>query len=128
MRIDLGLIQPHVDVFWDLAPDDLSIIDFILPGGGLRPVSVSAHAADPLGTGKACISCLVLPLANGAIAHVHVNWRGATEIRRMIVKGTKRTVVLDDLDQQQTLSFYARGGDLDLRAMDVAERSPTTIS
>ena len=127
VRINLGLIQPDVDVFWDLAPHDLSIIDFILPGG-LRPVSVSAHGADPLGSGKACIGYLVLPLANGAIAHVHVNWLSPTKIRQMIVGGTKRTLVWDDLNPQQRLSIYDRGVDLNLQALDGAERTTATIS
>ncbi len=73
VRINLGLVQPDVDVFWDLAPHDLSILDFILPGG-LQPLGVAAHGADPLGAGKSCIGYLTLPLAGGAIAHVHVNW------------------------------------------------------
>ena len=51
MRINLGLIQPDVDVFWDLAPHDLSILDFMLPGG-LRPLGVAAQGADPLGAGQ----------------------------------------------------------------------------
>ena len=61
VRINLGLVQPDVDVFWDLAPHDLSILDFVLPGG-LRPTGVSAHGADPLGAGKACVGYLSLPL------------------------------------------------------------------
>ena len=51
VRINLGLVQPDVDVFWDLAPHDLSILDFVLPGG-LRPLGVAAHGADPLGAGQ----------------------------------------------------------------------------
>jgi predicted dehydrogenase len=127
VRINLGLIQPDVDVFWDLAPHDLSIIDFILPGG-LRPRSVSANGADPLGAGKSCIGYLVLPLPNGAIAHVHVNWLSPTKIRQMIVGGTKRTLVWDDLNPQQRLSVYDRGVDLDLQALDGAERKAATVS
>ena len=80
VRINLGLIQPDVNVFWDLAPHDLSIIDFVLPGG-LRPRTVSAHGADPLGAGRACIGYLTVPLDNGAIAHVHVNWLSPTKRR-----------------------------------------------
>ena len=127
VRINLGLIQPDVDVFWDLAPHDLSIIDFILPGG-LRPLSVSANGADPLGSGKSCIGYLVLPLPNGAMAHVHVNWLSPTKIRQMIVGGTKRTLVWDDLNPQQRLSVYDRGVDLELQALDGAERQAATIS
>ncbi|TFC19820.1 Gfo/Idh/MocA family oxidoreductase [Cryobacterium algoritolerans] len=127
VRINLGLIQPDVDVFWDLAPHDLSIIDFILPGG-LRPLSVSATGADPLGAGKSCIGYLVLPLAEGAIAHVHVNWLSPTKIRQMIVGGTRRTLVWDDLNPQQRLSVYDRGVDLELQALDGAERKAATVS
>lgn len=126
-RINLGLVQPDVDVFWDLAPHDLSIIDFILPGG-LRPSTVSAHGADPLGAGKSCVGYLMMPLTGGAIAHVHVNWLSPTKIRQMIVGGTKRTLVWDDLNPQQRLSVYDRGVDLDLQAIDGAERRDATVS
>ena len=54
VRINLGLVQPDVDVFWDLAPHDLSILDFVLPADA-RPVAVSAHGADPIGAGRACV-------------------------------------------------------------------------
>lgn len=127
VRINLGIIQPDVDVFWDLAPHDLSIIDFVLPGG-LRPLSVSAQGADPLGAGRACVGYLSLPLQNGAIAHVHVNWLSPTKIRTMIIGGTKRTLVWDDLNPQQRLSVYDRGVDLETQALDGAERRAAAIS
>jgi predicted dehydrogenase len=126
-RINLGLIQPDVDVFWDLAPHDLSIIDFILPEG-LTPETLSAHGADPLGAGKSCVGYLVLPLANGAIAHVHVNWLSPTKIRQMVIGGTKRTLVWDDLNPQQRLSVYDRGVDLGLQKVDGVERTAATVS
>ena len=50
VRINLGLVQPDVDVIWDLAPHDLSILDVVLPGG-LSPEGVAAHGADPIGAG-----------------------------------------------------------------------------
>jgi len=119
VRINLGLIQPDVDVFWDLAPHDLSIMDFILPGG-LNPDTVAAHGADPLGTGKSCIGYLAMPLPSGAIAHVHVNWLSPTKIRQMVIGGTKRTLVWDDLNPQQRLSVYDRGVDLALQSKDTS--------
>lgn len=112
VRINLGLIQPDVDVFWDLAPHDLSIMDFVLPGG-LAATSVSAHGSDPLGTGKSCVGYLAMPLECGAMAHVHVNWLSPTKIRQMVIGGTKRTLVWDDLNPQQRLSVYDRGVDID---------------
>jgi predicted dehydrogenase len=127
VRINLGLVQPDVDVFWDLAPHDLSIIDFILPGG-LTPLTVSALGADPLGAGKSCIGYLTLPLANGAIAHVHVNWLSPTKIRQMIVGGSRQTLVWDDLNPQQRLSVYDRGVDLGLQTLDGADKRTATVS
>lgn len=127
VRINLGLVQPDVDVFWDLAPHDLSIIDFILPGG-LRPLSVSAQGADPLGAGKACIGYLTLPLPGGAVAHVHVNWLSPTKIRTMIIGGSKRTLVWDDLNPQQRVSVYDRGVELQAQRVGAADRRTAMIS
>jgi len=127
VRINLGLVQPDVDVFWDLAPHDLSIIDFVLPGG-LRPVEVSAQGADPLGAGKSCIGYLTVPLENGAIAHVHVNWLSPTKIRSMVIGGTKRTLVWDDLNPQQRISVYDRGVDLAQQSVDGDNRTAATVS
>lgn len=120
VRINLGLIQPDVDVFWDLAPHDLSIMDFVLPGG-LDVTSVAAHGSDPLQTGKSCVGYLALPLARGAMAHVHVNWLSPTKIRQMVIGGTKRTLVWDDLNPQQRVSVYDRG-------VDIAEVSKATTT
>lgn len=127
VRINLGLIQPDVDVFWDLAPHDLSILDFILPGG-LRPTGVSAHGADPLRAGKSCVGYLTLPLDNDVIAHIHVNWLSPTKIRQMVIGGTKRTLVWDDLNPQQRLSVYDRGVDLGQQSAPGANRAEATIS
>lgn len=127
VRINLGLVQPDVDVFWDLAPHDLSILDHILPGG-LTPVAVAAHGADPLGAGRACVGYLVMPLPGGAIAHVHVNWLSPTKIRQMVVAGTKRTLVWDDLNPQQRLSIYDRGVDLTSQSPAGVDRTAATVS
>jgi predicted dehydrogenase len=127
VRINLGLVQPDVDVFWDLAPHDLSIFDFILPGG-LTPTGVSAQGADPLGAGKSCVGYLTLPLPGGAMAHVHVNWLSPTKIRQMVIGGTDRTLVWDDLNPQQRLSVYDRGVDLAHQSTAGADRTASTIS
>jgi len=127
VRINLGLVQPDVDVFWDLAPHDLSILDFILPDG-LRPVEVAAHGADPLGTGRACIGHLTFALPNDAMAHVHVNWLSPTKIRQLVVGGSRRTLVWDDLNPQQRLSVYDRGVSLDRQSRSAADRTASAIS
>ncbi len=127
VRINLGLVQPDVDVIWDLAPHDLSIMDFVLPGG-LAPQGVSAHGADPIGAGRACVGYLTMPLANGAMAHVHVNWLSPTKIRQLVIGGSRRTLVWDDMNPQQRLSVYDRGIDLNLDSAAAGLSARTTAS
>ncbi|WP_426997556.1 Gfo/Idh/MocA family protein [Pseudarthrobacter sp. N5] len=127
VRINLGLVQPDVDVFWDLAPHDLSILDFVLPGG-LQPSEVSAFGADPLGTGRDCVGHLNLRLRNDATAHVHVNWLSPTKIRQMVIGGSRRTLVWDDLNPQQRLSVYDRGVTLDRQPQSPDARKNSDIS
>ena len=110
VRINLGLVQPDVDVLWDLAPHDLSILDFLLPAG-VSVVAVAAHGADPIGHGMACVGYLTLRLSTGAIAHVHVNWLSPIKIRTMVIGGSQRTVVWDDMNPSQRLAgLRPRGG------------------
>ncbi len=125
VRINLGLVQPDVDVFWDLAPHDLSILDFLLPGG-CRPVSVAAHGADPIGSGRECVGYLILILPQGAIVHVHVNWLSPVKVRTVIFGGSRRTLVWDDLDPTQRVRVYDRG--IDLTAPDGEARRQALIS
>jgi len=127
VRINLGLVQPDVDVFWDLAPHDLSILDFILPCG-LRPQTVSATGSDPLGAGKACVGYLSMPLLSGGIAHVNVNWLSPTKIRQFVIGGSKRTLVWDDLQPQQRVAVFDRGVDLATQARDARQREAATVS
>lgn len=111
VRINLGLVQPDVDVLWDLAPHDLSILDFVLPPG-VEPVAVSAQGADPIGAGRACVAYLTLRLNNGALAHCHVNWLSPTKVRTTLIGGSRRTLVWDDLNPQARLAVHDRGVDL----------------
>lgn len=112
VRINLGLVQPDVDVFWDLAPHDLSILDLVLPPHR-RILTVSAHGADPLGTGRTSVGHLTLGLDGGALAHVHVNWLSPTKVRTSVWGGSKRTLVWDDLDPVHRVRLYDRGVVLD---------------
>ena len=110
VRINLGLVQPDVDVLWDLAPHDLSILDFVLPDG-VRPVSVAAHATDPLGTGRSCLAYLSIWLSNQALAHLHVNWLSPIKVRTTIFGGSRRTIVWDDMSPAARLMIHDRGVD-----------------
>jgi predicted dehydrogenase len=119
VRINLGLVQRDIDVFWDLAPHDLSILDVILPDDCF-PTAVAAQGADPLGTGRSCIGYLTLPLSGGGIAHAHVNWLSPTKVRTTIVGGSERMLVWDDLNPTQRLSMYDKGVDVASSSSDWA--------
>jgi predicted dehydrogenase len=111
IRMNLGPVQTDVDVLWDLAPHDIAVLDLLQPSNA-HPVAVAAHGADPLGIGRASVGYLSLRLANGGIAHVHVNWLSPTRICTVMVGGSQRTAVWNDVDPRQKLSIYHRGIDL----------------
>jgi predicted dehydrogenase len=121
VRINLGLVQRDIDVFWDLAPHDLSILDFVLPDGCL-PETVAAQGVDPIGAGHACVGYLTLRLAGGGIAHIHVNWLSPTKVRTTILGGSKRIVVWDDLNPTQRVGIYDKGVQLNGSADSEARR------
>ncbi len=128
VRINLGLVQPDIDVLWDLAPHDLSILDAILPDD-VVPVSVAAHGSDPIGAGQVCVAYVSVQLSNGAMAHAHVNWLSPTKIRTTIVGGSQRTVVWDDLNPSQRLAVYDRGVNRDHpEQLDDADRKRAQVS
>ena len=126
VRVNLGLVQDDIDVFWDLGPHDLSILDFILPAT-YRPVDIAATGADPLGTGQTCVGYLSMRLASGAIAHVTLNWLSPTKIRQMVVSGSKRMALWDDLKVGARLSVYDRGVDV-TRVLDRDEKASRMVS
>jgi len=128
VRINLGLVQRDVNVLWDLAPHDLSILDYILPEGCM-PLAVAATGADPIGAGQACVAYLTLQLPRGAIAHVHVNWLSPVKVRTTTIAGSNRTLVWDDLNPSQRISVYDRGVDLaDPAQLDADDRRQAMVS
>jgi predicted dehydrogenase len=128
VRINLGLVQPDVDVLWDLAPHDLSILHFVLPDNVL-PVAIAAHTGDPLGTGRACLAYLSVWLSNGALAHVHVNWLSPTKIRTTLFGGSRRTIVWDDMNPVARIMIHDRGVDcIASNYMEPDERRQALIS
>jgi predicted dehydrogenase len=128
VRINLGLVQRDVNVLWDLAPHDLSILDFILPEGCM-PLAVAAQGADPIGAGQACVAYLTLQLPRGAIAHVHVNWLSPIKVRTTTLGGSNRTLVWDDLNPSQRIAVYDRGVDLaDPEGLDADDRRQAIVS
>jgi predicted dehydrogenase len=128
VRINLGLVQPDVDVLWDLAPHDLSILDFVLPEH-VVPVAIAAHTGDPIGAGRACLAYLSVWLSTGALAHVHVNWLSPTKIRTTLFGGSRRTIVWDDMNPVARLMIHDRGVDkVPAEALADDERRQALIS
>jgi predicted dehydrogenase len=120
VRINLGLVQRDVDVLWDLAPHDLSILDSILPPG-VEPLAVAAHGADPIGAGHSCVAFMTIELTGRAIAHLHVNWLSPTKVRTTLIGGSKRALLWDDLNPIQRVTVFDRGVDL-MKAEEMPEQ------
>ena len=115
VRVNLGLFQHDVNVIWDLAPHDLSIMDYVL---GKRPTQVAAHGACHIaGSNIENIAYLTLKFADDTIAHFHVNWLAPAKIRRIIIGGSKKMLVFDDLSPDERIKIYDKG----LRFKDGAE-------
>ena len=91
---------------------------------------MAATGADPIGAGQACLGYLTLSLPDAPIANIHVNWLSPTKIRHMVIGGSRRTAVWDDLNPQQRLSIYDRGVDLDhsTAQTDLASRRAANIN
>ncbi len=111
VRVNLGLVQSEVDVFWDLAPHDLSILDFVLPPD-VSIATIAARGSDPLGVGHPCVGYFAASLSNGGSAHAHLNWLSPSKVRTIIIGGSRRMLLWDDLRPQQRLSIYDSGVDV----------------
>jgi len=105
VRVNLGLFQHDVNVLWDLAVHDLSIMDYFF---GL-PVSVSAIGVshlEGLPEDMAYLTCL---FQSGAIAHIHASWMSPVKIRKTLIGGSKQMIAYDDLEPSEKIKVYDRG-------------------
>jgi len=106
VRVNLGLFQHDVNVLWDLAVHDLSIMQFVL-GGEVRAVSATGMAHVPgQPEDVAYLTCF---LDDGLIAHFHANWLAPVKIRRTLVGGDERMIVYDDLEPSEKVKVYDKG-------------------
>lgn len=108
VRVNLGLFQSGVSVLWDLAPIDLSIMDFVLPQR-LRPIAVSAHGVDAMKTGFESIVYLTLFFEDGLLCHVHTNWLSPIKVRNVLIGGTKKMISWDDNNPAEKLKIFDKG-------------------
>jgi len=107
-RINLGLFQKDVNVIWDLAPHDLSIMNYILPDHEIMAVSANGIANY---NGRENLAHLCIHFKENTFAHFHVNWVSPVKIRRMIVGGDKKMLVYDDMENFEKIKVYNSGVD-----------------
>ena len=105
-RMNLGLYQHDVDVIWDLAVHDLSILDFIISEA---PTSVSAVGTSHVSGMPEDMAYLSVFYKSGALAHVGVNWLSPVKVRRTVIGGTKKMIVWDDLEPSEKIKVYDTG-------------------
>lgn len=115
MRVNLGLFQPDINVMWDLAPHDLSILNYVL---GMHPVSVSAQGGSYVRPNVHDVVYLTLKYPNGLLAHIHVSWLNPSKMRRFTVVGDKQMAIYDDVEATEKIRVFNRG-------VDAPERTST---
>ena len=97
-----------VNVIWDLAPHDLSIMNYILPDHEIMAVSANGIANY---NGRENLAHLCIHFKENTFAHFHVNWVSPVKIRRMIVGGDKKMLVYDDMENFEKIKVYNSGVD-----------------
>lgn len=110
VRINLGLFQRDVNVLWDLAVHDLSIMDYVLQR---QPAAVSATGLAHVPGRPENIAYMTVFFEGTLIAHVHANWLSPVKVRRTILGGSRRMILFDDLEASEKIKVYDRGISID---------------
>ncbi len=105
-RINLGLFQHDVNVLWDLAVHDVSILDFLI---GEEPVSVVATGISHTEKNIENIAFLTLYFQSNIIAHLNCSWISPMKIRRVLIGGTEKMIVYDDIEPTEKVKIYDYG-------------------
>ncbi len=106
VRVNLGLFQHDVNVLWDLAVHDLSILEFIYPG---KPTAVSATGISHIDGATEDVAYLTLFYGEKMISHIHVNWLSPVKVRRTLIGGSQKMIVLDELEPSEKIKIYEKG-------------------
>ncbi len=110
VRINLGLFQHDVNVIWDLAPHDLSIMKYLLYDK--KAIGVTACGISSYYELENLAQLSVHFQNNSCFAHFHVNWTSPVKIRRIIIAGKKKMLVFDDLENSEKIKIYDCGVDI----------------
>ena len=108
-RVNLGLFQQDVDVLWDLAAHDISIMDYFMP---FRKLAVSATGYNGYGNKFVCKSILTIYMENDLLGHINVSWISPVKIRQTLIGGTSKMVLYDDNNPSEKVKVYDKGIDL----------------
>ena len=106
VRINLGLFQNDVNVLWDLAVHDLSIMDYVV---GMYPVAVSCTGMAHVPEQPENVAYLTCFFEDNFIAHIHVNWLAPAKIRQTIIGGERQMILYDDLEPSEKVKVYDKG-------------------
>ena len=105
-RLNLGLFQADINVVWDLAPHDLSILLYVL---GLDPLAVSARGSANVRPGVHDVAYIDLQFPGGILAHLHLSWLDPCKVRRVTIVGSRKMVVCNDLADTEKIRIYDKG-------------------
>ena len=105
-RLNLGLFQTDINVLWDLAPHDLSILLYVLQ---CDPVAISARGSATVTPGVHDVAYMELRFPGDILAHVHVSWLDPCKVRRVTIVGSKKMVVCNDVADVEKVRIYDKG-------------------
>jgi predicted dehydrogenase len=105
-RVNLGLLQHDVNVVWDLAVHDLSILDFAFAEA---PLGVSATAVSHVPGSPETMAFINLFYPGGALAHINVNWLAPVKVRQTMIGGSRKMIVWDDLQPSEKVKIFDKG-------------------
>jgi predicted dehydrogenase len=110
-RVNLGLFQHDINVLWDLAPHDLSIMDYLIK---TNPEAIVATGEGHL-NGHEDVAYMTLYFPDRVIAHINVNWLSPVKVRTTLIGGEKRMVVWNDLEADEKVKIYDKGVEMTSR-------------
>jgi predicted dehydrogenase len=105
-RVNLGIFQEDINVVWDLAPHDVSILNYILDS---TPDSVAAHGHSYIRGNVEDVAFLTFRYPKSILTHVHVSWLNPNKIRSTTVVGSKKMLVYDDVSSLEKIRIYDKG-------------------
>jgi predicted dehydrogenase len=120
-RLGPGRVRPDVDVFWDLAAHDLAILDHVLPAWS--PLRIRAHGASP-GVEVTSAGSLTVESSCGTTAEIVVSWMSSVKERLLIMRGSRRTAIWDDLEVDALRLSAPRDTETSVEVVPTSDREP----